>query len=162
MKIEDEIKGRFRNEYHKGLINLTYTAKQLSYEFYQSLKKHGLTEQQYNVLRILRGFRSEAPLSIGFIKERMLDKDSDVSRIVDRLFEKGLVSRKENPADRRQKSVEITAQGLELLDKMYSCEMKADTLLGNLTIEEVNILNQLLDKIREKKNKAHGGSAFGR
>ncbi|MDI3520778.1 MAG: hypothetical protein PWR04_766 [Anaerophaga sp.] len=151
MKIEDEIKGRFRNEYHKGLINLTYTAKQLSYEFYQSLKKHGLTEQQYNVLRILRGFRSDAPLSIGFIKERMLDKDSDVSRIVDRLFEKGLVSRKENPADRRQKSVEITAQGLELLDKMYSCEMKADTLLSNLTIEEVNILNQLLDKIREKK-----------
>jgi len=55
MKIEDEIKGKFRNEYHKGLINLTYTAKQLSYEFYQSLKKHGLAEQQYNVLRILRG-----------------------------------------------------------------------------------------------------------
>jgi len=151
MKIEDEIKGRFRNEYHKGLINLTYTAKQLSYEFYQSLKKHGLAEQQYNVLRILRGFRAEAPLSIGFIKERMLDKDSDVSRIVDRLFEKGFVSRKENPADRRQKSVEITAKGLELLDKMYSCELEADTLLSNLTIEEVNILNQLLDKIREKK-----------
>jgi len=151
MKIEDEIKGRFRNEYHKGLINLTYTAKQLSYEFYQSLKIHGLTEQQYNVLRILRGFRSEAPLSIGFIKERMLDKDSDASRIVDRLFEKGLVSRKENPDDRRQKSVEITEKGLKLLDKMFSCEIKADTLLGNLTIEEVNMLNQLLDKIREKK-----------
>jgi DNA-binding MarR family transcriptional regulator len=151
MKIEDEIKGKFRNEYHKGLINLTYTAKQLSYEFYQSLKKHGLAEQQYNVLRILRGFRSEAPLSIGFIKERMLDKDSDVSRIVERLFEKGLVSRKENPADRRQKSVEITAKGLELLDKMYNCELEADTLLSNLTIEEVNRLNQLLDKIRERK-----------
>ncbi|MCD6179390.1 MAG: MarR family transcriptional regulator [Bacteroidales bacterium] len=151
MKIEDEIKGRFRNEYHKGLINLTYTAKQLSYEFYQSLKKHGLAEQQYNVLRILSGFRSEAPLSIGFIKERMLDKDSDVSRIVDRLFEKRLISRKENPDDRRQKSVEITVKGLELLDKMFNCEMKADTLLSNLTIEEVNMLNQLLDKIREKK-----------
>lgn len=151
MKIEDEIKGKFRNEYHKGLINLTYTAKQLSYEFYQSLKKHGLAEQQYNVLRILRGFRSEAPLSIGFIKERMLDKDSDVSRIVERLFEKGLVSRKENPADRRQKSVEITAKGLELLDKMYNCELEADTLLSNLTIKEVNVLNQLLDKIRERK-----------
>lgn len=151
MKIEDEIKGRFRNEYHKGLINLTYTAKQLSYEFFQSLKKHGLTEQQYNVLRILRGFRSEAPLSIGFIKERMLDKDSDVSRIVDRLLEKGLVSRRENPADRRQKSVEITGKGLELLNNMYNCELKADTLLNNLTLEEVNILNELLDKIREKK-----------
>lgn len=151
MKIEDEIKGRFRNEYHKGLINLTYTTKQLSYEFYQSLKKQGLAEQQYNVLRILRGFWSEAPLSIGFIKERVLDKDSDVSRIVDRLFEKGFVSRKENPADRRQKSVEISAKGLELLDKMYNCELEADTLLSNLTIKEVNVLNQLLDKIMEKK-----------
>ena len=152
MKIEDEIKGRFRNEYHKGLINLTYTSKQLSYAFYQSLKAHGLTEQQYNVLRILRGFRSEAPLTINFIKERMLDKDSDVSRIVDRLFEKNYVSRIENPNDRRQKSIEIKEKGLELLDKMYHCEMKADTLLSNLTLEEVSELNRLLDKIRNKEN----------
>lgn len=151
MSIEDELKGRFRNDYHKGIINLTYTAKQLSYEFYQSLKSYGLAEQQYNVLRILRGFRSEAPLSIGFIKERMLDKDSDVSRIVDRLFEKGFVNRTENPADRRQKSVEITETGLALLDKMFSCEQKADTLLNNLTPEEINELNRLLDKIRERK-----------
>ncbi len=151
MKIEDEIKGRFRNEYHKGLINLTYTAKQLSYEFYQSLKKHGLAEQQYNVLRILRGFHSEAPLSISFIKDRMLDKDSDVSRIVDRLVKKGLVSRIENPQDRRQKSVDIRETGIELLDKMFNCEKKADILLNNLTTEEVKEFNRLLDKIREKK-----------
>ncbi len=151
MKIEDEIKGRFRNEYHKGLINITYTAKQLSYEFYQSLKKHGLAEQQYNVLRILRGFHSEAPLSISFIKERMLDKDSDVSRIVDRLVQKALLSRVENSKDRRQKSVEITESGLVLLDSMFNCEQKVDTLLSNLTIEEVNKLNQLLDKVRENK-----------
>ncbi len=151
MKIESEIKGKFRNEYHKGLINITYTAKQLSYEFYQSLKKHGLAEQQYNVLRILRGFHSEAPLSISFIKERMLDKDSDVSRIVDRLVQKDLVSRVENPNDRRQKSVEITKSGLSLLDKMFNCELKADTLLSNLTLDEVVELNRLLDKIRENK-----------
>jgi DNA-binding MarR family transcriptional regulator len=81
----------------------------------------------------------------------MLDKDSDVSRIVDRLFEKGLISRKENPDDRRQKSVEITTNGMELLDKMLSCEQKADTLLKNLSIDEVQQLNYLLDKIREKK-----------
>jgi len=149
MKIEDEIKGRFRNEYHKGLINLTFTVKNLSYEFYQSLKIHGLAEQQYNVLRILRGFSSEAPLTIGFIKERMLDKDSDVSRIVDRLHDKGLVSRTENPNDRRQKSVKIIDKGINLLDKMFNCEKKADTLLTNLTLEEVTELNRLLDKIRE-------------
>ena len=151
MSIEEEINGRFRNEYHKGFINLTYTVKLLSYEFHKFLKAHGLAEQQYNVLRILRGFRSETPLSIGFIKQRMLDKDSDVSRIVDRLFEKGLISRKENPDDRRQKSVEITTNGMELLDKMLSCEQKADTLLKNLSMDEVKQLNYLLNKIREKK-----------
>jgi DNA-binding MarR family transcriptional regulator len=151
MTIEEEIKGRFRNEYHKGLINLNFTAKQLSYEFIQSLKKHEITEQQYNVLRILRGFRSEAPLSVGFIKERMLDKDSDVSRIIDRLYEKEMVSRKENPTDRRQKSIEITAKGLSLLDSMFDCEKQADTLLNNLTEEEVKEFNRILDKIRIKK-----------
>tara|TARA_R110002050_G_scaffold149251_1_gene275642 strand:- start:8931 stop:9389 length:459 start_codon:yes stop_codon:yes gene_type:complete len=151
MSLEKEINGRFRNEYHKGFINLTYTVKLLSYEFHKSLKAHGLSEQQYNVLRILRGFRSQAPLSIGFIKQRMLDKDSDISRIVDRLFEKGLLSRKENPDDRRQKSVEISTKGMELLDKMFSCEQKADTLLKNLSLSEVKQLNYLLDKIREMK-----------
>jgi DNA-binding MarR family transcriptional regulator len=152
MTIEEELKGRFRNDYHKGLINLNYTAKQLSYEFFQTLKKHGIAEQQYNVLRILRGFRSEAPLTIGFIKERMLDKDSDVSRIVDRLFEKGLLNRTENPSDRRQKSVEITGKGLSLLDSMFECEKTADTMLDNLTTTEILELNRLLDKIRNKEH----------
>jgi DNA-binding MarR family transcriptional regulator len=150
MKIEDEIKGRFRNEYHKGLINLSFTSKQLGYSLFQSLKAHGLAEQQYNVLRILRGFRSEAPLSIGFIKERMLDRDSDVSRIVDRLHEKGYVSRFENSKDRRQKAVNITEKGLNLLDKMLNCELEGDTLLQNLTENEIVEFNRMLDKIREK------------
>ena len=96
MRIEDEIKGRFRNEYHKGLINLIYTVNQLSYLLMQSLKAHGLTEPQYNVLRVLRGFRSEGSVSINFIKERMLDKSSDVSRIVDNLYGKGLVGARDN------------------------------------------------------------------
>jgi len=151
MKLEHEIKGRFRNENHKGVINLGYTAKKLAYAFNQSLKSYGLAEQQYNVLRILRGFRSEAPLSIGFIKERMLDENSDVSRIVDRLVEKGFVTRVENPKDRRQKSVNITEAGLQMLDKMLSCELEIDTLLNNLEESEVVELNRLLDKIREKK-----------
>ena len=148
MKIEDEIKGRFRSEYHKGLINLNFTVKKLNYEFLQHLKLHGLTEQKYNVLRVLQGFSSDAPLSIGFIKERMLDRNSDVSRIVDRLFAKKLVSRSENQKDRRQKSVEITETGLNLLDSMRNCEAKSDTLLSNLNIKEVKELNILLDKIR--------------
>ena len=148
MKIEDEIKGRFRNEYHKGLINLNYTVKQLSYEFLQFLKKHVLTEPQYNILRVLRGNRSDGPASIGFIKERMLDKSSDVSRIIDRLHEKGYIDRNENPDDRRQKDLVITKKGMDLLDKMYDCEKKFDGLLENLSADEVKELNRLLDKIR--------------
>ena len=148
MRIEDEIKGRFRNEYYKGFINLRYTTNVLSYEMVKSFKRYGITEPQYNVLRILRGFRSEAPLSISFVKERMLDKMSDVSRIVDRLVEKKMVTRIENPADRRQKSIEITSAGLSLLDKMLECEKKTDELLSRLSPEEVNELNRLLDKAR--------------
>jgi DNA-binding MarR family transcriptional regulator len=120
----------------------------LGYKFFSELKKHEITEQQYNVLRILRGFRSEAPLSIGFIKERMLDRDSDVSRLVDRLFNNGLVLRNEDKDDRRKKSVEITEKGLTLLNNMLQVELEGDKLLQNLNLEEVNQLNSLLDKIR--------------
>jgi DNA-binding MarR family transcriptional regulator len=120
----------------------------LGYKFFSELKKHEITEQQYNVLRILRGFRSEAPLSIGFIKERMLDRDSDVSRLVDRLFNNGLVLRNEDKDDRRKKSVEITEKGLTLLNNMLQVELEGDKLLQNLTLEEVKQLNTLLDKIR--------------
>lgn len=148
MGIDEEIDGRFRNEYHRGIINLIYTVNQLNYQFYQFLKSHRLTPQQYNTLKILRGFRNKAPLSIGFIKERLLDKNSDVSRIVDKLYERGLVSRSENSNDRRQKDVNITDKGLELIGSMDECERKVDTLLINLTGNEVKLLNSLLDKIR--------------
>ena len=99
-------------------------------------------------MRILRGYRSEAPLTIGFIKERMLDKNSDVSRIIDRLYEKGLLSREENSQDRRQKLVDITDKGLELLNTMFDCEKASDRLLSNLSLQEIETLNSLLDKIR--------------
>ncbi|GAB6278377.1 MAG: regulatory protein MarR [Bacteroidetes bacterium 38_7] len=150
MKIDDELKGHFRNEYHRGLINLIYTANYVSYEFLRTLRHYNLTEQQYNVLRVLRGFRHQAPLTIGFLKERMLDRDSNISRIVERLYAKGLVSRTENPKDRREKSIQITDNGLKLLDAMFECEKNVDQLLKNLSLEEVNELNRLLDKIREK------------
>jgi DNA-binding MarR family transcriptional regulator len=148
MKIEDEIKGRFRNEYHKGMINLIYTANSLHYQFLQFIKAHGLTMQQYNILRVLRGFISE-PCSIDFLRERMLDKNSDVSRIVDKLFQKQLITRTENIKDRRQKDVEITKLGLDLLAQMDECELEVDTLLANLNTEELRTLNSLLDKIRD-------------
>ena len=149
MKIEEEIKGRFRNEYHKGLINLMYTVKQISYQFLQFLKKHKITEPQYNILRILRGAKPLQQVSINYLKERMLDKSSDVSRIIDRLLEKGYIERKENALDRRQKDISITEKGLNLLDQMFDCELKSDELLNNLTVDEIKELNRLLDKIRK-------------
>ncbi len=147
MKIEEEIKSRFRNEYHKAFVNLIYTEKSLNYQFIQLIKKYGLTEPQYNILRILRGARKA--VSINYLKERMLDKSSDVSRIIDRLLNKGFVKREENPRDRRQKNIAITDNGLTALAEMDSCESKLDSLLKNLTSEEVSELNRLLDKIRE-------------
>lgn len=149
MRIEDEIKGRFRNERHKGVINLTFTAKQISYHFLQTLKSHGLSEPQYNILRVLRGYRNEGPSSIGFLKERMLDRSSDVSRLVDKLYEKELIDRKENNSDRRQKDVIITEKGMLLLSEMQICENQVDAILQHLTDEEVLQLNTILDKIRE-------------
>jgi len=106
MKLEDEIKSKFRDDYHKALVNLYYTNNVIGEQFFKMLKEYGLAVPQYNVLRILRG---EAPdsVSIGFIKERMLERNSDVSRIVDRLYNKKLVERKENKSDRRQKEVSV-------------------------------------------------------
>jgi len=149
MKIEDEIKGRFRNEYHKGLINLIFTAKQLNNRFSSVLKMHKIREAQYNVLRILRGNRQSPTSSIGYIKERMLDRNSDVSRIVDKLYGLQFVDRKECPNDRRQKEVSITKKGLKLLSKMDDSEKQVDTFLKNLNEEEIRTLNKMLDKIRD-------------
>ena len=84
-----------------------------------------------SLVKALRGFRSEGAVTIGFLKERMLDKNSYVSRIVNKLFRKGLVSRKENKVDRRQKDLEITEKGVALISEMVDCEKKADTLLQN-------------------------------
>ena len=149
MSIEDEIKSKFRNDYHKALVNLYYTNNVIGEQFFKMVKNYGLAAPQFNVLRILKGQHPQAA-SIGLIKERMLDKNSDASRIVDRLYKKKLVERKESKADRRQKDILITKKGLELLNKMVVCEKQEDDILSNLNIDEVKLLNGLLDKIRDK------------
>jgi len=149
MKLEDEIKSNFRNNSHKALVNIYYTSNILGEHFYKMLKKYGLAAPQFNVLRILRGQYPKAA-SISLIKERMLDKNSNVSRIVERLFNKGLVERKESKTDRRQKDILISKKGLDLLSEMGECEQNEDQLLSNLNEEELQLLNDLLDKIRNK------------
>lgn len=148
MKIDDELKGHFRNDFHRGAINLNYTAKYLNYSLLQFMKKHNLTEPQYNILRVLRGYKSEKSISVNFIKERMLDKNSDVSRLIDKMMVSGLVDRQENQTDRRQKLISITEKGLGLLNEMHAGEIELDKLLHHLTLQEVQELNRLLDKIR--------------
>ena len=149
MKLEDEINSKFRNDYHKALVNLYYTNNVIGEQFFKILKEFGLAVPQYNVLRILRGQAPDA-VSIGFIKDRMLERNSDVSRIVDRLYKKKLVERKENESDRRQKDVQITKKGSDLLGKMTGCEEQEDANLAKLSKKEVKLLNELLDKIRSE------------
>lgn len=148
MRIEDEIQSsKFEDNYHKAVINITYTYSWLSNMLRLSLEKYNLTSQQFNVLRILRG-QYPKPATINMIKERMLDKMSDASRIVDRLVQKELVSRCTNNTDRRAVDIRISEKGLEILATMDSEFKTSDLLKHNLTEDEASTLSNLLDKMR--------------
>jgi len=147
MKLQEEIKGIFRNEYHKGLVNILYTANVLATKLQAEISKSGLTAPQYNVLRLLRRYVDE-DVNIGFIKERMLDRNSDVSRIIDKLFEKKLINRFENSKDRRKKSIKITKTGLDILSKSDQIKDIENDLLSFLSEEEIEMMNIILDRIR--------------
>lgn len=148
MRIEDEIKQKsFTNEYHKLNVNLIYTYNWMLGHMQQWFKSYGITSQQFNILRILRG-QFPKPCTIQLLKERMLDKQSDVSRLVDRLTKKGLVERKVCEDDRRKMDVLISEEGLELLSKMDDKMSVVEDIFSNLTLEEAETLSNLLDKIR--------------
>jgi len=148
MQIGEEIQSdKFEDNYHKAVINITYTFGWLSNSFRCRFEKHNLTQQQFNVLRILRG-QYPNPATVNMIKERMLDKMSDASRIVDRLNQKGLVSRCTNNQDRRAVDIRISEAGLDILSKMDEEFKTRDLLKNNLTEEEAGKLSDLLDKLR--------------
>ncbi|MDB5133691.1 MAG: MarR family transcriptional regulator [Mucilaginibacter sp.] len=148
MRIEEEIQStKFEDNLHKVVINLTYTYGWLNNSLRCHFEKHNLTSQQFNVLRILRG-QYPKPATVNMIKERMLDKMSDASRIVDRLVQKGLVSRCTNNKDRRAVDIRISDVGLDILSKM-DIEFKTKEIFkNNLTEEEAGALSDLLDKLR--------------
>lgn len=148
MKIEDEIKSKFRNEKHKVIVNLHFTQLAVTQRLNEVLKEFNVSLQQYNVLRILRGQHPNAA-SIGLIKERMLDKNSDVSRIIDRLNEKKVVIRKECKLDRRQKDVSISSKGMELLKAMDSGVESVEDAIGAISEADAKKLNETLDEIRK-------------
>jgi MarR family transcriptional regulator, multiple gene regulator MgrA len=138
---------KFRNEYHKAALNIIVTAHWLSAQHAEMFKKYKLSSQQYNVLRILRG-RYPSPCTLLSVRERMIDKMSDVSRIVERLRIAGYVERSSCSDDRRAVDIKISEKGLELLKTMESEESDMDSIMKNLTPEETKKLNDLLDKLR--------------
>jgi DNA-binding MarR family transcriptional regulator len=152
MSIEKDIKQtKFRDEWHKASVNIIFTSNWVLEEQKKHFDRGNLTQQQYNMLRILKG--SPVPLSTLQIRERMLDKMSDTSRIVDRLLAKGLVEKTTNKADKRLVDVTISQKGRELIDWMDNFAYEIDEVLKNLSLEEANQLNRLLDKARAKKEK---------
>lgn len=148
MRIEEEIQSnKFEDNYHKAAINISYTSGWLSNVFRDKFEKHNLTQQQFNILRILRG-QYPKPATVNLLKERMIDKMSDASRIVDRLVQKGLVSRCTNTRDRRAVDIRISDAGIEILDKMDKDFRTKDILKNNLSEEDAAKLSDLLDKLR--------------
>jgi len=148
MSLEKDInQPKFRSEYQKAGINLIYTYNWLSEKMRMLFEEHGLTPQQFNILRILRG--AGQPISTLQIRQRMLDKMSDTSRIVDRLIIKDLVKKVTCKADKRLVDVSITDKGKKLLAKLDRHQEEMDSLLANLSESEAKNLNVLLDKIRQ-------------
>ncbi|SFE20821.1 MarR family winged helix-turn-helix transcriptional regulator [Spirosoma endophyticum] len=150
MSIETDIKQAtpFRTPYHRLMVNLMYTSNWIAASQTKLLKPSGLTLQQYNVLRILRG-QYPNPVKVSDITERMLDKMSNASRLIDKLVAKKLVLRTECPSDRRAVDVVITDKGLELLQKLdvHQTEWN-DEQRNKLTEDEATYLSQLLDRLR--------------
>ena len=141
---------KFRNEHHKAGINLLYTYGWVMERTKELLASEDITPQQFNILRILRGSHPQ-PLSTLQIRERMIDKMSDTSRIVDRLITKGLVKKGICKSDRRLVDVIITDKGKKMLERLDKRQDELDNIIGNLSEKEAAILSELLDKIRSPK-----------
>ncbi|MEB0263653.1 MULTISPECIES: MarR family transcriptional regulator [unclassified Mucilaginibacter] len=148
MGIEEDIKStNFEDNYHKAVINLNYTYGWINNYMRPEFERYKLTQQQFNILRILRG-QYPKPATVNLLKDRMIDKMSDASRIVDRLVQKGLVSRCTNSRDRRAVDIRISDEGLEILKKMDASFKIKDLFKQNLSEEEAGQLSDLLDKMR--------------
>lgn len=150
MSIEKDISQRkFKTEYQKAMINLIFTHNWMMERMKLFFEQADLTPQQFNIMRILRG--AGQPLSTLQIRQRMLDKMSDTSRIVDRLIKKGLAKKVVCKSDRRLVDVSITEKGLKLLEKLDDTQDDLDNIINNLSDTDAKQLNKLLDKIRNSE-----------
>ncbi len=149
MKIEQEIQQKkFVDVYQKAHINVLFTSSWLNQHIHDILKPFGISWQQYNILRILRGMASR-PASIKLLTRRMIDKTSNASRLVDKLDRKGLVRREVCAHDRRRVDVYLTEAGHELLSTTSELmELRMRERMSALSPDEAEALNKLLDKMR--------------
>lgn len=148
MKLEDEIKtNKFQGEVHKAHLNILVSAAWLRTRIIASLKPFGLTAEQYNVLRILRG-QTPQGIRVKDITRRMLERNSNTTRIIDRLEAKGLVQRLASERDRRERAIILTKEGFEMLSDIDKHWEKHSPHHSVLEEEEARILNELLDKMR--------------
>lgn len=146
--ISEEIKQtKYQSEYHKAILNILLTANTLYATNNRFLKTFGLSPEQFNVLRILRGQYPE-PCTVLSIQERMLDKMSNASRLVDKLETKKLLTRKQSKTDRRQVEIKITEAGLQLLTKIDQPMLELENRLKCVSDKELARFNEMLDLIR--------------
>ena len=151
MALENEINQQvFGSENQKALINIIYTYHWLTEKVKHFLSAENITHQQFNILRILRG-ADPLPLSTLTIRERMLDRMSDTSRIVDRMVLKGLVYKRVCLSDKRLVDVSLTQEGKKMLSRLDKKHTDMDLIISNLNKDELETLNTLLDKVRNKK-----------
>ena len=149
MKLEDEIKqSKFKSEYHKLGVNIIYTANWLTLHHTKKCKEHDITPEQFNLLRILRG-QYPKPATVNLLIERMLNKMSNASRLVEKLRQKGLVERLICKDDRRACDVVISKKGLGLLTKIDREENEWNRLITHISEDEAKKINTLLDKLRK-------------
>ncbi|NBA88564.1 MarR family transcriptional regulator [Emticicia sp. CRIBPO] len=152
MGLANEIKQTrpFSSKKEEVMVNIMFTNNWIGLNHNQVFKNYDITSQQYNVLRILNG-QYPNPITINEIIERMLDKMSNASRLVDKLLLKGLVTRDQRSTNRRACDVIITDEGIELLKIIKEDLMKLERLMVGITDEEAEQLSHLLDKLRNNK-----------
>ena len=151
MRLEDEIQQKaFESEHHKLMVNLLYTGNWVTALNKKFLKPFGLSPEQFNLLRILRGLKGSAA-TVSTLNERMLDKMSNVSRLVEKLRVKKLVERQEGAQDRRQVHISITEEGLTLLKKTDQMMPELLKRFHSLDEKQAAALNTLLDQCRNSK-----------
>lgn len=149
VKIEEELQtDKFRNEQHKAALNIMFSAYRLQTEVAKVLKPFGITAEQYNVMRILKG-SAPRPLCVKEIAGRMIERSSNVPRILDRLQAKSYVTRTRSENDGRETLIALTEAGVALLAQTLDFVTEADGSAVKLTETEARLLNELLDKSRE-------------